>query len=82
MSCGSAVSPTIPLTQPAIAFASPGFRAIPWQDDLRAMGKTLVRYGARRAQRRALGELDDRLLADIGLSHTDAMAEARKPFWR
>ena len=46
------------------------------------MGKTLVRYGARRAQRRALGELDDRLLADIGLSRTDAVAEARKPFWR
>jgi len=54
----------------------------PRQDYLRGVGKTLVRYGARRAQRRALGELDDRLLADIGLSRTDAVAEARKPFWR
>ena len=33
-------------------------------------------------QRRALGELDDRLLEDIGLSRADARRESAKPFWR
>jgi uncharacterized protein YjiS (DUF1127 family) len=36
----------------------------------------------RRNQRLALCDLDDRLLADIGVSRTDALAEAQKPFWR
>jgi uncharacterized protein YjiS (DUF1127 family) len=36
-----------------------------------------------RAQRRRdLSELDDRLLADVGISQEDALWEARKPFWR
>ena len=43
---------------------------------------SVVRWGARRAQRRALGQLDERLLADIGLDRLDAAAEAHKPFWR
>ena len=81
MSCGSAISPTISLTEPA-AFARLDFPAIPWREYLRAMTTALARYGARHAQRRALGALDDRLLADIGVSHKDALAEARKPFWR
>jgi uncharacterized protein YjiS (DUF1127 family) len=33
-------------------------------------------------QRRALAELDDRLLRDIGLTRADAWHEIRKPFWR
>jgi len=33
-------------------------------------------------QRQRLLELDDRLLADIGLSRREAVAEARKPFWK
>jgi len=35
----------------------------------------------RQLQRRALVELDDRMLADIGLSRAQANAEGRKPFW-
>jgi uncharacterized protein YjiS (DUF1127 family) len=36
-----------------------------------------------RAQgRRDLSELDDRLLADVGISREDAVWEAGKPFWR
>jgi uncharacterized protein YjiS (DUF1127 family) len=38
----------------------------------------------RNAQRRALRELsqEGRLLADIGLTHEQALREASKPFWR
>lgn len=33
-------------------------------------------------QRRALLELNDHMLKDIGLSPADAWREGRKPFWR
>ena len=33
-------------------------------------------------QRQRLLELDDRLLADIGLSRREALKEARNPFWK
>jgi len=33
-------------------------------------------------QRRALGELDDRMLRDIGITRCDAARECAKPFWR
>jgi uncharacterized protein YjiS (DUF1127 family) len=36
----------------------------------------------RRQGRQDLSELDDRLLADIGISREDALCEAGKPFWR
>ncbi|MFZ1427689.1 MAG: DUF1127 domain-containing protein [Geminicoccaceae bacterium] len=36
----------------------------------------------RRRQRRALADLDDRSLRDIGLSRHQAECEAAKPFWR
>jgi uncharacterized protein YjiS (DUF1127 family) len=36
----------------------------------------------RRQGRRDLCELDDRLLADVGISREDALREAGKPFWR
>lgn len=36
----------------------------------------------RAASRRQLGELDARLLRDIGLDREAALQEARKPFWR
>ena len=35
----------------------------------------------RSRQRQALLELDDHHLKDIGLSRTEALAEAKKPFW-
>jgi uncharacterized protein YjiS (DUF1127 family) len=37
---------------------------------------------ARRRQRRALIALDDRLLADIGVSREQALRQAAKPFWK
>jgi uncharacterized protein YjiS (DUF1127 family) len=42
----------------------------------------LARVIDRQRQRRALLELDDHLLNDIGVSRGDAIAEGRKPFWR
>lgn len=36
----------------------------------------------RHRQRRALLELGDHLLKDIGLSRSEAEREGRKPFWR
>jgi len=33
-------------------------------------------------QRRALADLDDRLLRDIGLTRADVWLEIKKPFWR
>jgi uncharacterized protein YjiS (DUF1127 family) len=36
----------------------------------------------RQQGRRDLSELDDRLLADVGISREDALCEAGKPFWR
>lgn len=35
----------------------------------------------RHSQRHVLRQLDDRLLADIGLTRAAAAAEGRKPFW-
>ncbi|MCO6405857.1 DUF1127 domain-containing protein [Aurantimonas endophytica] len=35
----------------------------------------------RHRQRAALACLDDRLLADVGLSRATARGECRKPFW-
>jgi uncharacterized protein YjiS (DUF1127 family) len=41
-----------------------------------------MRWYDRYLQRRALAELDDRMLRDIGLTRSQAEREIRKPFWR
>ncbi|MFE0756035.1 DUF1127 domain-containing protein [Inquilinus sp. NPDC058860] len=64
----------IQLTASRDAIASRGLvlrlvdRLLDWQD--------------RERQRRHLSSLDDHVLADVGLSHSDVEAEIRKPFWR
>ena len=42
----------------------------------------LRRMRERARGRRALTELDERMLRDIGLRREDALREADKPFWR
>ena len=42
---------------------------------------TLGRWLQRAAQRRALAELDDHRLWDIGVTRRAAAREARRPFW-
>ena len=41
----------------------------------------LLRWRALARERRALLELDDHMLKDIGISRHDAWLEARRPFW-
>ncbi len=43
---------------------------------------TLLRWQERAVERRALREMDNRMLKDIGISALDADREGRKPFWR
>lgn len=45
----------------------------------RPMG--LMSYVALYRQRRALAEMDDSRLADLGLSRHEADAEAKRPIW-
>ena len=42
----------------------------------------LLDWNDRYRQRLHLGQLDDRMLRDIGLSRADALSEHEKPFWR
>jgi uncharacterized protein YjiS (DUF1127 family) len=41
-----------------------------------------ARCSARSRQRRALAQIDDRLLNDIGVTRQQAIGEAAKPFWK
>jgi uncharacterized protein YjiS (DUF1127 family) len=43
---------------------------------------TLALWGARQRTRRHLGTLNDRELADVGLSRTQQRVECAKPFWQ
>jgi uncharacterized protein YjiS (DUF1127 family) len=49
-----------------------------------SMWRLIQRWAERRAQRHALLALTDQkhLLSDIGLTRTQAVREAAKPFWR
>jgi uncharacterized protein YjiS (DUF1127 family) len=57
-----------------------------WPDRLRYALNDLAgwiwAWAERSSQRRALMELDDDRLWDIGRSRSEAQAEAGKPFWR
>ena len=43
---------------------------------------TVLDWQDRARQRHRLGEMDDHLLRDIGLSRADLEHESSKPFWR
>jgi uncharacterized protein YjiS (DUF1127 family) len=79
MSCGSTVcSSTLPL--PVVSKAPPRLLAL--------FGAPAALLGIamwlrdRQLQRKALLDLDDHLLADVGLTRHEAVREGRKPFWR
>jgi uncharacterized protein YjiS (DUF1127 family) len=46
------------------------------------IAQTGLTWLERARQRRALSELNDHMLRDIGLTRADAWAESEKPFWR
>jgi uncharacterized protein YjiS (DUF1127 family) len=79
MSCGTALysnqswtpRPRRPLSAAAAVLPS-----------LRDSIVAVVRLHERWCQRRALLDLDDRLLRDIGITRRQAEEEARKPLWR
>ena len=48
---------------------------------LRNVGITGSLWRSVRRERRALMELDDRFLSDIGITRSQAVEEAKKPFW-
>ncbi|MBF6624955.1 MAG: hypothetical protein B7Z23_01505 [Pseudomonadales bacterium 32-61-5] len=52
------------------------------RDTLASLKQLLRLWRQRIRTRRQLATLDDRLLADTGISHSDRMVELNKPFWR
>ena len=58
--------------------SNPAFRGISCDGPIARFRAVIVRW----RQRRALEMLDERMLHDIGISRSQALAEARKPFWR
>lgn len=48
---------------------------------VRGTGSFLARSYGRYRQRQALAELDDRLLADLGLNREDVARECKKSWW-
>ena len=44
--------------------------------------ETMYLWWRRARTRRELEELDDRILADVGLDRVEARREAAKPFWQ
>jgi len=46
------------------------------------LAEAIEHWRERSVGRARLGQLDERLLKDIGLSRADAWWEAGKPFWR
>lgn len=49
---------------------------------LHDLAARIALWRARAAQRRALSQLDDNALADIGLTRDAARGEALRPFWQ
>jgi len=83
MSCGSisCTSTAIPIAGPPIRLFVPDLPAISLGALAQEAWARVLYLAELRNQRLALRDLDDRLLADIGVSRADAQAEAQKPFW-
>jgi uncharacterized protein YjiS (DUF1127 family) len=81
MSCGSTVCSST-LSSPVIAKAPPRSLALALFGAPAALLGIAMWLRDRQLQRKALLELDDHLLADVGLTRHEAVREGRKPFWR
>jgi uncharacterized protein YjiS (DUF1127 family) len=78
MACGNHAIVNLPIRD-AAGPASPRFDVGSALHRSRALLRTWL---ARRRQRRALSDLDDHLLRDLGLTRAAAAREEAKPFWR
>ena len=63
---------------PALSAPQSYVRRMTCREWLRVIGKWIERS----RQRRALANLDDRFLRDVGISRSEAAREIAKPFWR
>ena len=80
--CTHTISPAQPPPRPS-DLGSLAWLWLRWLGDRLTRAIAVASVGLDRSrQRRRLGELDDRMLRDIGLTRADAWAEAQKPFWR
>ena len=70
----------IQLNFPAVS--DPAFRGVRRDVTKGSLIIWIVAAATRWRQRRALEELDERMLHDIGISRAQAQTEAAKPFWR
>ncbi len=74
------------MTTHTLGIESPVVRRFPGVADLNRSCVSLTVWVTeclnRAGQRRALRDLDERLLRDIGVSRTQAIHEATKPFWK
>jgi uncharacterized protein YjiS (DUF1127 family) len=59
-----------------------GRHAEHWTAPWGRLSALLAVWAMRRGTRRTLSELDDRQLADVGLTRRQALLEGAKPFWR
>ena len=64
------------------AWQSLAVPSLPFRKVFAALGHRYVDYIDLVRQRRALAQLDGRLLDDIGVMPQDAAREVAKPFWR
>lgn len=61
------------------------FRSLPVAPAAGAVSRAvdvLLAWHERALQRHQLAEMDERMLADIGIDRAAAIGEAEKPFWR
>ena len=75
MSCGSTTCTSIPYDL-SVSTPFSGFERV-WRIVLAGIGNGCERSH----QRQQLLDLDDRLLADIGITRDQAVEDARKSFW-
>lgn len=67
---------------PNVARGRVRYRALIHRPELQLARNTVGFWFERWKQRRALARLDDRLLADIGVTREEAYVETQKWFWQ
>ncbi|UVE17956.1 DUF1127 domain-containing protein [Pseudomonas sp. LS44] len=65
-----------------LATAAPQTLSPRVRDRLQRLFACLARWTENRRTRRQLAQLDDRLLADVGITRSERLAELDKPFWK